>query len=140
MDGLGILIGLGIVVGSTLFLAGAFTARRYAEPRRGGADRPAGRALHGMLWIALAAAGALQVFTSLEVMARVQEKEAEITRRKTMVSVQDKQLLLLHRGLKELQGTVQQVKQAPQVMPAERLPDNVETILNQIRRRERTLR
>jgi len=139
MDGLTILMGTGIVIGCAMFILGAVKAKDYVERNALGSTSPGLRSARGMLWIGLAACGALQIFTSIEVMARVKEKEAELIRRKTAVASLEQKVQVYRKGLKSLQSTVQQGKAETARVPSDRLIDEVEAMLAEIRDRERRM-
>ncbi len=136
MDWLIILLGAGILIGSGIFLVAAWNARRYANGKTPAASGEGRQGLRGMAWIALAACGALYVFTSIAVLTRLNEKEAELTRRKTMVATLDRKVYVCRDGIKKLQGTVTQAKVDP---ASEQLLEHIETILAEVRDRERKL-
>jgi hypothetical protein len=133
------LLWIGISMGSGMFILGAFKARDYVERNTISSTTPGLRSLRGMLWIALAACGALQILTSVEVMARVQEKEADLIRRKTLVASLEQKIHVYRKGLKTLQGTMTQAKGAPNRVSPDKLIDDFEAMLAEIRERERKL-
>ena len=136
MDAVTMLLGAGIVIGCGIFLVGAFKAGSYANGKAPGASANGRRGLRGMAWIALAGCGALYVYTSITVMARLNEKEAELIRRKTIVASLDRKVYVCRDGIKKLQGTVTQARVDP---ASERLLEHIETILTEVRDRERKL-
>lgn len=136
MDWLIILLGAGILIGSGIFLVAAWNARRYANGKTPAASGEGRQGLHGMAWIALAACGALYVYTSIAVLARLHEKEADLIRRQTLVSSLDRKVYVCLDGIKKLQGTVSQAKVEP---AREQLIDHIATILAEVRDRERKL-
>ena len=131
---------LGIVVGCATFFVGVLRARSYAQRTLDPAARDGGRSLRGMAWVMLAACGALYAYTSMEFMARLNEKDAELTRRKTLTTSLDRKLRAQHDGLLKLRAAVHELKDSPAGVPPERLAERVEKILSEVRQRERALR
>jgi hypothetical protein len=136
MNGVIVLLGAGIAIGFALFLWAVARARRYADGRMGEGGRGGLQGLFGVGWITLAACGALYVFTSITVMARLYEKEAEIIRRRTLVTSQDRRIHVYRDGLKKVQRTLSEAKENP---ANQRLASHIERILAEIRERERKL-
>ncbi len=135
-----LLLMLGIVVGcATLFVA-VFRAWSYVDGTGGPAARTGGSSLRGMAWVILAACGALYAYTSIESMARLNEKDAELTRRRTITASLDRKLRAQHDGLRKLQAAVREVKGTPAGVPPERLAERIERILSEVQQRERALR
>lgn len=136
MNGMTVLLGVGIVMGCALFSWAVLRAHRYANGKRPENGQRGVQGLVGVGWIALAACGALYVFTSITVMARLTEKEAEITRRRTLVASQDRKIHVYRDGLKKVRQTLSEAKDNP---ANQRLANHIEMILNEIRERERKL-
>ncbi len=140
MDELTVLLMLGIVVGGATFFVAALRARSYVQGSRDPAARNGGISLRGMAWVILAACGALYAYTSIEAMARLNEKDAELTRRRTITASLDRKLRAHHDGLRKLQAAVHEVKGSPADIPPERLTERIERILSEVQHRERALR
>ena len=136
MNGVTVLLGVGILIGSAIFVWAVVKARRYANGKMPKNERGGLQGLLGVGWIALAACGALYVFTSLTVMARLSENDAEIIRRRTLVASQDRKIHVYRDGLKRVQQTLSEAKGNP---ANERLTSHLEMILAEIRERERKL-
>ncbi len=135
MSGLALLLGIGIVIGSATFLVAAFKARAFASATPREASGKAWRDLRGAGWIGLAACGALYAYTSIEFLARLNEQQAEMTRRKTIVASLDQKMSVYRSGLMKLNELVSRDRQAG--MPADQLAARIESILADIRNRER---
>lgn len=140
MDGLTMLVIAGTVFGCTTFLVAAFKARGYAARNAREASRKGSRDLRGLAWIALAACGALYVYTSLEFLARTKESQAEITQRKTIVASLDRQVSIHRDGLRKLQGILSRVKGPSATASPETMVEDIEKILGEVRSRERNFR
>lgn len=140
MDGLMILLSAGIAIGAATFLVAVFNARQYADGNASGVPPQGLWHLRGVAWIVLAACGAFSVYTSLETLAHMKEKEAELTRRKTIVTSLDRTVRVYHAGLQKLEATVIEAKSNPTDVSPERLVDHLERILAEMRQRERASR
>jgi len=136
MDGSILMLIAGILIGGALFLGGAYRAYGYATRRPGGSLPPLSHGLPGLAWIALMACGALYVFTSLTFMARLKQTEAELTHRRKIVASLDRKITVYRDGIRKLQGTVAQAREDADRDP---LVQRIETLLAEIRERERKL-
>ena len=137
MDGMTILLGAGIVIGCATFLVAAVKARCYANGISLEAQAKGVRGLRGVAWIGLAALGALYVYTSFAVLARMDEERAELIRNRMIVASLDKKLYVYRDGLQKLQATASRAKGDPATAA---LAKQIETILAEIRERERIFR
>ncbi len=136
MNGMMALVIIGIAAGCATFLVAALRARCYAIGNTIEAPRRREHTLRGMAWLALAALGALFVYTSIEFQARMNERQAELIRRKTIVASQDVKVRLYRDGLLKLQDTVAEAKGNP---ASQDLAKRIEAIVAEIRKRERAL-
>lgn len=131
------MLSVGIGLGTAAFLVGIFRAWRYVERNSRGAGTRRAVGVGGVAWIALAACGTLLIMSSIEALARVKHKEADLIRRKTLVTALDTQLHVYRLGLSQVQRAVSRAKADPTGASAQRLAEDLEQILAEIRARDR---
>jgi len=137
MDAFTALLVTGVVVGGATYVVAALKARSYADGRSVPAHGNGMGAVRGLAWIALAALGALFVFTSFEALARVAEEKVELVRRRTIMASQDKTLSIYRDDFKQLQAAAIQARGKPATA---RVAKQIEKILAEIHEREKAIR
>lgn len=136
MDAFTALLVTGVVVGSATYVLAAVKARAYADGNSVTAHGNGLRAVRGVAWIALAALGALFVFTSFEALTRLNEEKVELSRRRNVMAAQDRTLSVYRDGFKKLQATASQARGRPATA---RVAKQIEKILAEIHEREKII-